>query len=387
MKTMLSSIDLIIECRDYRVPLTSRNPLFEESLAGRERLVVYTKRDLGSKGGGDKFKEEIIKSWHAPSPVLFCNHHSKQDVKNILSFTKDYALHQQSLTGSRIMIVGMPNVGKSSLLNALRMAGVHRKKAAFTGAQPGVTRKIASGVKIVDPDPETGVEGVYLVDTPGVFVPYVPDAESMLKLALVGSVKDTIIAPTLLVDYLLFHINRLGQERVYREYCEPTNEVGEFIDAVARKTGRLGKGGVPDTEATALWIVQRWRQGALGRFILDDVVDGGLEGKMRENVGVSLNQAKKLKKVAQVQRARSRGVETGVPQAEIPNQDHLNTTMTILRFEEVKFNERLRLLVGNKNHDCILNQKWWKVKLSLLALSSVDRLNVLNGMKEWKQPL
>jgi ribosome biogenesis GTPase A len=49
MKTMLSSIDLIIECRDYRVPLTSRNPLFEQSLNGRERLVVYTKRDLGSK--------------------------------------------------------------------------------------------------------------------------------------------------------------------------------------------------------------------------------------------------------------------------------------------------------------------------------------------------
>jgi ribosome biogenesis GTPase A len=49
MKTMLSSIDLIIECRDYRVPLTSRNPLFEQSLAGRERLIIYTKRDLGSK--------------------------------------------------------------------------------------------------------------------------------------------------------------------------------------------------------------------------------------------------------------------------------------------------------------------------------------------------
>lgn len=50
MKTMLSSIDLIIECRDYRVPISSRNPLFEESLAGRERLIVYTKQDLGSEG-------------------------------------------------------------------------------------------------------------------------------------------------------------------------------------------------------------------------------------------------------------------------------------------------------------------------------------------------
>jgi ribosome biogenesis GTPase A len=51
MKTMLSSIDLIIECRDYRVPISSRNPLFEENLAGRERLIVYTKQDLGSEGG------------------------------------------------------------------------------------------------------------------------------------------------------------------------------------------------------------------------------------------------------------------------------------------------------------------------------------------------
>ena len=50
MKTMLSYIDLIIECRDYRIPLTSRNPLFEETLAGRERLIVYTKQDLGSEG-------------------------------------------------------------------------------------------------------------------------------------------------------------------------------------------------------------------------------------------------------------------------------------------------------------------------------------------------
>lgn len=56
MRTMLSQIDLIVECRDYRVPLTSRNPLFEETLAGRERMVVYTKRDLGSSGGVEEMK-------------------------------------------------------------------------------------------------------------------------------------------------------------------------------------------------------------------------------------------------------------------------------------------------------------------------------------------
>ena len=54
MKAMLTSIDLVIECRDYRVPLTSRNPLFEEDLAGRQRLIVYTKKDLGSEGAKEK---------------------------------------------------------------------------------------------------------------------------------------------------------------------------------------------------------------------------------------------------------------------------------------------------------------------------------------------
>jgi ribosome biogenesis GTPase A len=63
MKTMLSSIDLIIECRDYRVPLTSRNPLFEQSLAGRERLIIYTKRDLGSKDRTSDRKACFSSTW------------------------------------------------------------------------------------------------------------------------------------------------------------------------------------------------------------------------------------------------------------------------------------------------------------------------------------
>jgi ribosome biogenesis GTPase A len=204
----------------------------------------------------------------------------------------------------------MPNVGKSSLLNALRMAGVGRAKAAFTGAQPGVTRKIASGVKIVDRDEERGTEGVYLVDTPGVFVPFVPDAESMLKLALVGSVKDTIIAPTTLADYLLFHINKYDV-RLYDEYSAPTNDVVELLEGVCKKTGRLGKGGVPDLDAAALWLIQRWRQGSLGTFILDDITEDGLEKKIREEVGTSVSQARKLMKDAQRARGKLRQAGAG----------------------------------------------------------------------------
>ena len=204
----------------------------------------------------------------------------------------------------------MPNVGKSSLLNALRMAGVHRAKAAHTGAQPGVTRKIASGVKIMDRDEANGTEGVYLVDTPGVFVPFVPDADAMLKLALVGSVKDTIIAPVTLCDYLLYQINKQkGGEAWYAEYCAPTNNVVELLEAVCKKTGRLGKGGVPNLDASALWIIQRWRQGHLGHFVLDEVEEDGLEKKLREEVVTSVSQARKQAKDAQRARGKARQAE------------------------------------------------------------------------------
>lgn len=332
MKTMLTYIDLVIECRDYRVPLTSRNPLFEESLAGRERLIVYTKHDLGSEGKQENKnvcswepqvyvtqsintykllqRERVIQEHLRPTAVLFSDHKDKSSVRKVLNFSRNHATAKDSLTGSRMMVVGMPNVGKSSLLNALRRVGVQKGKVAFTGAQPGVTRKIGTTVKIIEGSEKS--EGVYLMDTPGVFIPYVPNAESMLKLALCGSVKDTIIAPTTLADYLLYQMN-LYDPAVYKEYAAPTNEVTDFLGAVARKTGRLQKGGIPDEEAAALWVIQRWRNGHLGLFVLDEVTPAGMETALRdiEGLGSSLNQARRTDKDVRRQRSKQQYLDSG----------------------------------------------------------------------------
>lgn len=331
MKTMLTYIDLVIECRDYRVPLTSRNPLFEENLAGRERLIVYTKQDLGSEGRqedrivctlqemqfivlgveADRIQRELLlQEWHQPNSVLFSDHKDKTSVRKVLNFARDYATAKDSLIGSKMMIVGMPNVGKSSLLNALRQVGVHKGKAAYTGAQPGVTRKIGTTVKIIDGDENN--EGVYLMDTPGVFVPYVPNAESMLRLALCGSVKDTIIPPTILADYLLYQMNVYDPE-IYAHYSSPTNDIMDFLSAVAQKTGRLQKGGTPDVDASALWMIQRWRNGLLGRFILDHVTESSLERERKnsEGLGSSLTHARRADKDMRRQRSKQKHINAG----------------------------------------------------------------------------
>lgn len=321
MRKTLTNISLIIECRDSRVPLTSTNPLLENSLAGRDRIIVYTKSDLAFAPWASRHRQQqqnLLGKWHAErrggggsvlaagsTEVVFTDEQQPKTIQRLLDAMKERARNSDSLTGLRAMVVGMPNAGKSTLLNAMRRVGMKLPKAARTGAQPGVTRKLATPVRVLDEDVEGGIEqGVFVVDTPGVFVPYVSDVNAMLKLSLVGCVKDSVVPVETLADYLLYHLN-LVDPTVYKEYSPPTNDVMVFLAGVGLRTGKLEKGGTPSQELAATWIVQQWRKGVLGQFGLDEVSEETLKDWARRGLAagvgeqrLSMNQARKREKEA-----------------------------------------------------------------------------------------
>jgi mitochondrial GTPase 1 len=223
---------------------------------------------------------------------------------------KYYASGADKLVPYRGIVVGMPNVGKSSIINSLRNIGMHKAKAARTGNHPGITRKIGGPIKIVERE---GSSSIYVLDTPGVFVPFMPDADRMLKLALCGCVKDGLIPPTILADYLLFHMNK-HSPLYYEKWSEPTNDIIALLDSYARKNGFIIKGGLPNTELAAVNLVHKWRTGQLGKFLLDDVLgdNGQLQTAMEnEASSVSLNKLRKVEKEWRTQAGKQRIAEKG----------------------------------------------------------------------------
>ena len=141
-------------------------------------------------------------------------------------------------------------------------------------------------------------EGVYVLDTPGIFQPYVSSGETMIKVALAHGIKKGLIADEILADYLLYRMN-LWDPALYARYCpEPTNDVDELLNAVAKRDGKLRKGGVPNWQEAAARLLSQWREGRLGKYVLDELSEESLREHetLLSEPKLSMNQARKSQK-------------------------------------------------------------------------------------------
>ncbi|KAH6604974.1 hypothetical protein Trco_006681 [Trichoderma cornu-damae] len=258
LKTVLPRVSLVIECRDFRLPLSTHNPILEKTVIGCPKIIVYTKHDLGSESPDAR---HLLQKLHGRR-ALFWDKNRSATTASLLRRLMETAREVDSITGLCALIVGMPNVGKSTLLNALRSTGTMGRKAkvAKTGDQAGVTRKIGTSVRVVESEEKGGVgAGVYVLDSPGVFLPYVEDGETMIKISLVQGIKKGLIPDEILADYLLYKMN-LWDPHIYRQYCAPTNDIQEFLLAVAKRDGKLKAGGLPDMGESAARVLSEWRK-------------------------------------------------------------------------------------------------------------------------------
>lgn len=281
----LPQANLVLEVRDARVPLSSINGRLTQLIreANKERIIVYNKCDL-IRPLEKNALEKAFRQWRPADKVLFTACEGKSgdgDIKRIIKMMVTKASDDSRRFASlKVLVVGMPNVGKSTILNALRRVGVHKGKAAATGALPGITRRVVGTVKIVEEPP------VYIIDSPGVMVPYVSDAETLLKLAMTAGTKQHGVDMHIVIDYLLYHLNQNGAHEKYLQYStlsQPAQNAQEFLPTVAQRIGALLPGGIPDIANATEFLLRKYREGKFGEFCLDDTTPEFMDNFFQNN--------------------------------------------------------------------------------------------------------
>lgn len=262
----VKQVDVVIELVDARIPIASRNPILNEIIADKPRVIVLNKADLASKEENKKW----IK-YYASKNIVAVEVNSNQGIgtKNVVDAVYDIMKEKlerrdkQGLVGAsiRAMVVGIPNVGKSTFIN--KIAG---KSTAATGNKPGVTRK-NQWVRLND--------RIQLLDTPGVLWPKFDDEKTAKHLAYIGTIKDDIIdieeLALSLVDELLSNNKKELLER-YKipddfEYEMPL----EVMEEIGRKRGCLVRGGEVDYTKVANILLDEFRSGKIGNITLENV--------------------------------------------------------------------------------------------------------------------
>ncbi|MBR4892974.1 MAG: ribosome biogenesis GTPase YlqF [Clostridia bacterium] len=262
IKDNLKLVDIVIELVDARVPLASKNPLIDEIIKNKPRLVVFNKSDMAD--------DNITNDW--------INYYRKQNIKVVKtnsidskSFSNVYEGINEVLKEKiekykennlnlviKMMVVGIPNVGKSSFINK-----ISKRAGAKTGDKPGVT-KGKQWVRLQ--------KGYELLDTPGILWHKFSDEIVARKLAFVGSIKDEILDIEELAFYLLDFLKNNYPDNLkdrYKVDFTPEADTYELMEEIAKKRGFVIRGGEIDLTRCANTILDEFRGLKLGRISLE----------------------------------------------------------------------------------------------------------------------
>ena len=261
LKEQLSLVDAVIEVLDARIPLSSGYENIAGLLNDKPRLILFNKSDLADKSKLLPFAEKIEND--SGYPVILSDAKNSKDLNLIvkkaveLSEPRIQAIMQKGLLRrpARVMVVEMPNVGKSSIINKLT-----RSSKTKTGAKAGVTRQ-QQWVRI-NPQLE-------LLDTPGIIPMRQDDQTKALKLAFVNSVSENAYSNEAAAYELLKLLGEKYPEIVRNYYNLEDVEIS--LENIAKSRNWLVTGGNPDIERTSIYILRDFRDGKIGKFVLDDL--------------------------------------------------------------------------------------------------------------------
>ncbi len=254
IREKLKLIDIVVEVLDARLPIASKNPDIDQYTEHKRHLVLLNKADLADPDQNQKW-EDYLKGRDGVDEVMLYNAFDQKKKPELVA--KLRSLNPKDKKQLKCLICGIPNVGKSTIINSL----IGKKKTQI-GNKPGVTK----GQQWL-----TAPDGLMLLDTPGILWPKFEDPEVGVHLAWIGSIKDTIFEKeNIAADLLKFLVEHYPQDvaALYKIDLED-KRLPEIFDAVAKSRGLLLRGGEYDYFRTSEMLLNDFKNGKVGRITID----------------------------------------------------------------------------------------------------------------------
>lgn len=258
----LNLIDIVFEVIDARMPLSSKIVDIDDLIKDKERILVVTKYDLCDRVETDKILKVYEEAGYRVVPVDLM---SGSNIGELINITNDIMkdiniirVHKgMKERAARVLIVGVPNVGKSTLIN--RLVG---KRSAGVGNTPGFTKSL-SWIRVN--------KNIELLDSPGILWPKMEDQKAAHTLAALSSIKEDILNIDQIAVFILRKMYELYPERLEERYgiVELDEDLIETYDLIAAKRGALSRGGVTDYEKVSNIIIRDFKNGYFGKITFD----------------------------------------------------------------------------------------------------------------------